>query len=441
MASFILQVLTGYLAFGLGAAVLVDHMLETRDFATQAGLAITDNYHTLLRIQRQPSLSRTLDVRRRIRRSKVILNDLVGDPDDPEGIDKVIAGIQQQEYVIQVEIGKEKFYLVPDTASSDTWVASERFKCLAPFSGLEIPQKECAFGPLYKGDFPDGKVDNVNLNISYISGEYLNGPMGFANITVGNVTVPKQQFGLVDIAAFIGDGTSSGIIGLGLRGLTAAFRGNDPRNDSAANLANYSPFIETMGTSKAADPIVGFALSRDGNRSFIAFGGVPPVKTGEYTTVPIQKTTNNGKADYSFYDIAPDSISWNSSTVSQVATDLPHMLVDSGTTINLFPPKVATAINNAYTPPGKQRGGLVWSIPCNATPPTLDIVIGGKAIRTHPSSMVVNQPAYDGSTECLSGIGAGQPGSYILGDTFMQEIVAVFDVSEKKQMKFAQRLD
>ncbi|KAI2781577.1 hypothetical protein F4815DRAFT_466706, partial [Daldinia loculata] len=95
------------------------------------------------------------------------------------------------------------------------------------------------------------------------------------------------------------------------------------------------------------------------------------------------------------------------------------MLVDSGTTINLFPHSLATAIINAYTPAGKQQGGLVWSIPCNAAPPTLDIVIGGKAIRAHPSNMIVNQPAYEGSTECLSGIGAGQPGSYILGDTFM----------------------
>ncbi|KAI1648091.1 uncharacterized protein F4817DRAFT_334859 [Daldinia loculata] len=51
----------------------------------------------------------------------------------------------------------KKFYLVPDTSSSDIWVVSDGFKCLAPFSGLEIPQKECAFGPIYKGDLPDGQ--------------------------------------------------------------------------------------------------------------------------------------------------------------------------------------------------------------------------------------------------------------------------------------------
>lgn len=103
------------------------------------------------------------------------------------------------------------------------------------------------------------------------------------------MTVPKQQFSLVNVAAFGGDGVSSGILGLGLRGLTSAFTGNDPRNDGIDNLVNYSPLIETMGASMAADPILSFAMSRNENRSFIAFGGVPPVKTGEYTSVPIQK--------------------------------------------------------------------------------------------------------------------------------------------------------
>ncbi|KAI1390936.1 acid protease [Hypoxylon trugodes] len=437
MVSSVLQALAGALVLGLSAAAPVDHMLETRNFASKAGLAITDSYHTLARIPRRPGTSRTYDMLRQNQRNRALMDD-----DEPEGYDNLRPESHQVEYIMEVGIGSEKFYMIPDTGSSDTWIISDGFKCLDPFYGLDIPQEECGFGPLFKGDFPDGKIDNQNLNISYLSGDYLNGPMGFANITVANVTIPKQQFALVDVAAFGGDGVSSGILGLGLRGLTAAFAGNDPRNDSLDNLLNYSPLVETMGASKAADPILSFAMSRDVNRSYIAFGGVPPVKTGEYTTVPIQKgTTNSGKTDYFYYDIAIDSISWNSSTINQTATNLPNMLVDSGTTINLFPDVVAQAINNAYSPAGQQEDSMVWSVPCDAIPPTLDIVIGGKAIRTHPSSMILPETAAEGSNRCLSGIGAGQPGSFILGDTFMQEIVAVFDVSDKKELKFAQRLD
>ena len=109
------------------------------------------------------------------------------------------------------------------------------------------------------------------------------------SVTVANVTVPRQQISLVDVASFDGDGVSSGILGLGLRGLTSAYRG--PRHEKAL----YSPLVETMGASGAADPVVSFAMSRDKSRSYIAFGGVPPVETGEYTAVPIQKVSLTGR--------------------------------------------------------------------------------------------------------------------------------------------------
>ncbi|KAI8625416.1 aspartic peptidase domain-containing protein [Xylariaceae sp. FL1651] len=445
MARIIFQALLGFPVLALGAAIPVEHKypVVTHVHAANAGLAITDNYHTLSRIRRQPGLSRTLDVLRQIYRNKANSNhaNYVAPGDGPIGIDHILAELNQIEYIMKVGIGHTPYYLIPDTGSSDTWVVQEGFKCLDPYYGGEVPQEYCQFGPQFKGDFPSGKIDNQNLNISYLSGDYLNGNMGYADITVGNITVPKQQFALVNVAAFSGDGISSGILGLGLRGLTAAFTGNNPAVDSLGNLVNYSPLMETIGTSNVTSPVLSFAMSREENRSYIAFGGVPPVPTGEYTTVPIQKgTTVSGKTDYFYYDIQIDSMEWSSGARNQTARDLPNMIVDSGTTINLFPPEVAAAINAAFSPSGLQEDSMVWSVPCNAKPPTLDIVIGGKPIRTHPSSMILPETEIEGN-RCLSGIGAGRPGSYILGDTFMQEIVAVFDVSEKMELKFAQRTD
>ncbi|KAI0457102.1 aspartic peptidase domain-containing protein [Xylaria acuta] len=426
-------------------AVPIEHtqLSSIRIHATNAGLALTDNYHTLSRIRRQPGVSRTLDILKQIRRNKGFQdNTSPSSEDDPVGVDHIRAELNQIEYIMKVGIGPEPYYMIPDTGSSDTWIVQEGFKCLDPYFGDEAPQEFCQFGPLFKGDFPGGKIDNQNLNISYLSGDYLNGNMGYADITVANVTVPKQQFALVNVAAFGGDGISSGILGLGLRGLTAAFTGNDPSVDGLDNLVNYAPLMETIGTSKTASPILSFAMSRQENRSYIAFGGVPPVSTGEYTTVPIQKlTTNSGKTDYFYYVIKLDSVRWASETRNQSVTNPPSMIVDSGTTINLFPPDIAAAINAAYVPSGARESSMVWSVPCNATPPALDVVIGGKPIRTHPSSMILPETELDGSGLCLSGIGAGQPGSFILGDTFMQEIVVVFDVSEKMELKFAQRTD
>ncbi|KAJ8124786.1 hypothetical protein O1611_g8854 [Lasiodiplodia mahajangana] len=417
------------LAATSGAVPVENNQLSsTRIHAANAGLVLTNNYHTLSRIRRQPGVSRTADVLRQIRRNRVF-KDVSGlsPGDDPIGVDHIRAELNQIEYIMKVGIGPEPYYMIPDTGSSDTWIIQDGFKCLDPYFGDEVPQEYCQFGPLFRGDFPGGKIENQNLNIS---------------ITVANITVPKQQFALVNVASFGGDGISSGILGLGLRALTAAFTGNNPAEDGIGNLVNYAPIMETIGTSKAASPILSFAMSRQENRSYIAFGGVPPVTTGEYTTVPIQKlTTNSGRTDYFYYNINIDSIRWVSATKNQSVTSPPSMLVDSGTTINLFPPDIANAINNAYVPGGQREDSMVWSVPCNATPPALDIVIGGKPIRTHATSMILPETELNGSGRCLSGIGAGQPGSFILGDTFMQEIVAVFDVSDKMQMKFAQRTD
>ncbi|KAI1504143.1 aspartic peptidase domain-containing protein [Biscogniauxia marginata] len=442
MARLALQALLGSLALRLGTAVPVDQLLETRSYAAKAGLAITDNYHTLSRIWRPPGTSRTLDVLRQKYKNRLLMGD-----DDPEGVDHIRAELHQVEYIMQVGIGADKYYMIPDTGSSDTWVVQEGYTCLDPYYGEEVTQDVCDFGPLFQGDFPGGKIEDQNLNISYLSGDYLNGAMGFGDITVANVTVPSQQFALVNVAAFGGDGVSSGILGLGLRGLTAAFTGTDPSADGLDNLVNYSPLVETMGASGAADPVLSFAMSRDESRSYIAFGGVPPVATGEYTTVPIQKgTLTTGRTDYFYYDIAIDAIAWEGAgAAARNATGLPHMLVDSGTTINLFPREVAAAINGAYDPPGVQEDSMVWSVACDAAPPALDVVVGGVALRVHPSSMILpeteTETAAAGSGRCLSGVGAGQPGSYILGDTFLQEIVAVFDVSERMELKFAQRTD
>ncbi|KAK7750598.1 hypothetical protein SLS62_007445 [Diatrype stigma] len=445
----------------------------TRQFAASAGLSITDNHHTLSRIQRPPGHLRTVDalLRQQKNLQEASPYPTQGDDNDvdiPEGIAGLRAGLNQVEYLVRAEVGGQEFLVIPDTGSSDTWVAREGFECLDQFGRRPAADRSsCGFGPLYHGGFPGGKATeidgrgdevDVQMHISYLSGDFLNGPMGYADVTVARVTVPRQQISLIDVASFDGDGVSSGILGLGLRGLTSGFRGPKLSDERAP----YAPFIETMGNGSGsggreggvADPVFSFAMSRDESRSYIAFGGVPPVQTGEYAVVPIQKVRSSGsgsgkndtRTDYFFYDITVDAIRWSApssdsspaNTASETAENLPNMLVDSGTTINLFPAEVAAAINGAFRPPGARHSdGMAWTVPCDAEPPALEVVVGGRAMRTDPRSMILPETEYKG--RCLSGIGTGHSGAFILGDTFMQELVVVFDVSEKMEMKFAMR--
>ncbi|KAI1138740.1 hypothetical protein F5Y05DRAFT_412613 [Hypoxylon sp. FL0543] len=119
-------------------------------------------------------------------------------------------------------------------------------------------------------------------------------------------------------------------------------------------------------------------------------------------------------------------MSENRSTVDQTTTNLPSIATDSGTMINLFPNNVAAVINYAYSPTRYQESNSVT---------------GDKAILTDPRGMILHEAATVDANCCLSGIGAGQTGSYILGKTFAQEIAAIFEVSGEKELKFSQRLN
>ena len=74
------------------------------------------------------------------------------------------------------------------------------------------PQSKCAFGSpgfdqseskTFVGD-PD-----KNFNISYGDGEFLTGVVGFDAVTVGDMTVTNQEIGLVNEAAWDGDGVNT----------------------------------------------------------------------------------------------------------------------------------------------------------------------------------------------------------------------------------------
>lgn len=198
MARLIVQAQLGFLALtALTAAIPVDNkqLSAAHIHVANAGLSITDNYHTLSAIQRKPGLSRTLDVLQQLRRNKAFRGMDAGlyPKGDPIGIDHLRAELNQIEYIMKVGVGPGQYYMIPDTGSSDTWVVQEGFRCLDYFYGDEIPQEDCRFGPQFVGDFPGGEIDNQNLNISYLGGDYLNGNMGYAEQVSNKYPHPRYE--------------------------------------------------------------------------------------------------------------------------------------------------------------------------------------------------------------------------------------------------------
>ncbi|KAK3358999.1 aspartic peptidase domain-containing protein [Lasiosphaeria hispida] len=349
----------------------------------------------------------------------------------------------QAEYLVEVNAGGNNYSLLIDTGSSDTWFVRNDFQCLDAYLRI-VHVSYCNLGPYFKGDFPGGQILEQHFNITYggADGPFLNGLMGYSDLTVAGVTIPKQQIALATLGIWIGDGISSGILGLGLPGLTEAFVGMSPVEDGLQNLVNYSPVVTTVAT-QLNKSIFSLGLSRNSSESFLALGGVPQhVKVGNYANVPIQKMPKSfGGSDYFYYALTPDSLVWNSSRSRVQQETLPQVIVDSGTTLNVFPYEIARSINEHFIPKAVYTTSLGgWFVSCNAKPPSFGVKIGGQMFWTDPASMILPEVKDPATGYCATGIGAMDGSLYILGDVFMQGLVAVFDVGPNMEMRFAKRI-
>lgn len=372
------------------------------------------------------------------------------------------------EYVTRVGAGANNLSLVVDTGSSDTWFVQAGFTCVNPQYREPVRAAQCDFGPAFEGGFPGGAIADQHLSVSYGSdgGPFIQGRVGYSDVTVAGLTTKKQLIGLATRGYWQGDGVTSGLLGLGLPGLTNAFPGSAAYAATlAGTLADarsapipYSPLVTTLAARNNVTQF-SLALARDPGASFLALGGAPPHVAVDaalgWVTTPVVKTFQQNALGvavtapaYMYYSIAVERLRFNSSLLARSATvlggepigDVP-VVVDSGTTLNLFSFDVAEAINQLFVPHAQfdpDQGA--WFVRCDATPPSLGVQIGGRTIWTDPRSMILPPSAgLAGTNICMTGVGARGSAPYILGDTFLQQLVTVFDVA-KKEIKFAKRL-
>lgn len=115
-------------------------------------------------------------------------------------------------YAAEVTIGGETFELFVDTGSADTWVIESGYQCL-DVDGNVVDNEVCDFGPTY--NVTNSFVENEELffSTSYGSGEYVMGTLGKEIIEIAGVEV-NATFAAVFRAYYLGDGITSGILGL-----------------------------------------------------------------------------------------------------------------------------------------------------------------------------------------------------------------------------------
>lgn len=288
--------------------------------------------------------------------------------------------------------------------------------------------------------------------------------MGYDKVTLANISVYNQTIGVVDKARWNGDGISSGIIGLAYPALTSAYSGTNVSADSRSSQAQYSPLFTSMYTQGAVESLFTLTIARGDGNSTLAIGGLPPAEPGfedvEFTSVPIEiMQLNPGQnpkfsTQNSYYTITPDSYVYRNATTSgqgnltscgsngsvpsaseQTLNNTFPTIVDSGTSLIYLPQVQVLYINAAFDPPSTVDQNTGYDvIPCNATAPEFGIVIGGTTFYINGEDMILDLDL--GGGMCASGVQNGGGAVNILGDVFLRNVIAVFDVGSA-EMRFA----
>lgn len=339
------------------------------------------------------------------------------------------------------------------------------FQCKDTLGGNKT-ESYCKFGKAYETSCTFTKIPDENFKVTYADGEGLTGILGTEKITLANITVFNQTIGVVDIAAWNGDGISSGLIGLAYPVLTSAFNGTNASSDSRSSQVEYSPIFTSMYTEGEVESLFTLTLERGNGTSTLALGGLPPAEPGyenaEFTSVDIEIMKLNPflnpkyATENSYYTIIPDGFVYRNATTAgsgnwtspvgyekgspeeTLNTTYPT-IVDSGTSLIYLPQAQVLYINAAFDPSttyDEQSGYDV--IPCNATAPEFGVVIGGETFYVDAQDMILDAGLDNGM--CASGVQNGGGAVNILGDVFLRNVFAVFDVGGA-QMHFAAHKD
>ncbi|KAJ4414927.1 hypothetical protein N0V82_007639 [Gnomoniopsis sp. IMI 355080] len=339
------------------------------------------------------------------------------------------------QYGVEVQFNKQKLSLALDTGSSDTWAVSSKANCTGYFTS-------CFFGPSYAGGFNEKPLVDEHLYIQYGDGEVVQGPIGFMDVTVGGIQVTNQTVALANDTFWNGNNVTSGILGLAYPSITNAYSGPFGEHSPWYQM-EYSPIFSNMVAQGLVNNYFSIAISRNAPDGVLGLGGVPEHLAGvDFSTLAMTDIIianlvddDSTSSDYSFYTIIPDGWLFGTSTDDR---KVPY-IIDTGTTLTYLPQELSDAINNAFEPPAIYDfmfGSYFTS--CDAVPPRVAVVIDDTQLWLNPEDLMLNQLRNPLTGLCMTTISSGGSGPYILGDVFLQNVLAVFDVDDGV-MQFASR--
>ncbi|KAL2802359.1 aspartic peptidase domain-containing protein [Aspergillus granulosus] len=358
---------------------------------------------------------------------------------------------------VEAKIGGQRFQLLVDSGSSDTYVMKTGFRCFDKDDGLELSQEECLYDVDRTYTITDTyeEIPNQIFGIEYGAG-IASGVMAWERVTLAGVDVPRQRVAIADRSTPMGDGISSGLLGLAYPALTSAHPSNITDNSTYFyNRIPYKPLLFTMyDEGLIADSYFSHVIARNPMNESVGFGGylslgeLPPVKHSDnWAVAPVEIIDDiplnftSYKRTISYWGLTIPSVSWgrNSSTRESF-----QAFFDTGNPLSYLPGRISIPYNELFSPPGVYSEDLgAYIVDCNAKPPSsLVFEIDGQKFDHNPADLIYQT----GEDLCISTIGvaervgiAGLPIN-IIGVPFLKNVLGVFDFG-MDEMRFTKLLE
>ncbi|KAI0871926.1 aspartic peptidase domain-containing protein [Hypoxylon argillaceum] len=303
------------------------------------------------------------------------------------------------EYLSPVNIGGQVVNLDFDTGSSDLWVFNTQLSGAAT-------DGHALFDPSSSATFK--LMQNAQFQISYGDGSGAEGNVGTDVVNIGGAEVKAQAVELATAVSqsFIDDTATDGLLGLAFSTINTV----QPQQQKT--------FFDNV-MSSLEEPLFTADLRAGANGAY-EFGTIDTSKfTGDMTFVAVNNTQG-------FWQFTSDQFAVDGGK-AQTSVAGNQAIADTGTTLLLADPAVATAyyaqVDGAQN--DAQQGG--FTIPCDATLPDLQVAIGD-AMATVKGTDLNFAPVDAAGTTCFGGLQAGESGGLqIYGDIFFKSNFVVFN--------------
>jgi len=310
-----------------------------------------------------------------------------------------------EEYYGTVYIGTpaQTFTCILDTGSSNLWVP-----------GVDCTGTPCNGKNKYNPSSSSTYVANGEpITIHYGTGS-MKGSLVYDDVTMGGLTVTKQEFGEASsLAAFFTGSAFDGILGLAYVSISAD---------------NVPTWFDNAVAQNGIDSVFSFYLSsKPGNDSVLTLGGY----NSKYFTGTINY--HNLYLDLGdYYMITFTGVKVGSSSVSaNCGTAGCKGIVDTGTSLIVGPNSAISEILSDLNV--KSDCSNINNLPdVTFTIDGIDYSI--------PSSIYVLQSTVLGKTTCTAGFEGSKSANWILGDVFIRAWYTVFDHGGKR-VGFAKNID